>query len=486
MSQLLEDKYEIVVGLEVHAQLLTQTKAYSSDSYSYGAIPNSQTSPISLAHPGTLPRPNNEALKMALMMGMACESTIHKKTYFARKNYFYPDLPKGYQITQFTRPIATGGFIQIKPEKGEPKKIGLDKIIMEEDSGKSIHDLDPFATLIDLNRAGVPLIEIVSCPDIRQPEEAYQYLHEVRRTLRYLGICDGNMEEGSMRCDANISVRLKGTDVLNTRVEVKNINSMRNVARAIAFEGKRQMKVVEEGGIVTPDTRGFDAAKGETYEMRSKEMANDYRYFPDPDIPPFELNEEYISEVRAQMPELPEALYNRFINEYGLSEYDAGVIVNDKDSMEFFLELTSKTKSYKAAANWLNGPIRNYLNETAGQFSDFPISHEQLADIIAEVEKNTLSFAAAANKLFPELLQRGRHQNVSTLIEELNLAQVADTDYLAKLVDDALQKNPDKVEEYKKGKKGLLGMFMADVMKQSQGKADPKLASTMLRERLEG
>ena len=479
------DKYETVVGLEVHAQLSTNSKAFSSDPYTYGSSPNTQVSPINLAHPGTLPKPNLAARAMAIKMGLACNGKIHPWTHFARKNYFYADLPKGYQITQFTTPISTEGYIAIKDMDGNEKHIRLDKIIMEEDSGKSIHDLDPFASLIDLNRAGVPLIEIVSQPDIRFPEEAYAYLTEVRQMVRYLGICDGNMEEGSLRCDANVSVRLKGETKYNTRVEIKNINSIRNVQRAIAFEAKRQIELIEDGGKVTQDTRGFDAAKGETYGMRSKELANDYRYFPEPDIPPIVITDEYLESVKQMMPELPKALRERFVKQLGLSEYDAGVITAEKEMAEYYLKLIDLTSNYKAAANWMSGPVRSYLNENALELHDFPLKAEQIAALLSMVEENKISFSVASQKVFPEMINRKGNANVNELVQEMNLIQVGDDDFLLTFIKEALAKYPEKVQEYKAGKTGVLGLFMGEVMKKSQGKADPKKTNQLLMQELE-
>ena len=479
------EKYEIVVGLEVHTQLMTQTKQFSSDPYTYGSSPNTQVSPQNLAHPGTLPKPNIEGLKLALKMGIACNCDIHERTHFARKSYFYADLPKGYQITQFTSPLCTGGYIAIKDEEGKEKRITLDKIIMEEDSGKSIHDLDPFASLIDLNRAGVPLIEIVSNPDIRLPEEAGQYLTEIRQIVRYLDICDGNMEEGSMRCDANVSVRLKGSSVLNTRCEIKNLNSIRNVQRAIAAEAKRQMELIESGGTVTNDTRGFDAAKGETFGMRSKELANDYRYFPEPDIPPIVVTQNEIAGIKSQMPELPKALMQRLINDYGLSEYDAGVITSEKEYAVFYQEILGHTAHYKAAANWLNGPIRSWLNENAIELAKIPITSTQISELIQLTEGNKISFSVASQKVFPELVSKAYTGSVEALVRDMNLMQLDDDGFVRQLVSDALAMYPDKVEEYKGGKKGVLGLFMGEIMKKSQGKADPKKANMLLLEALE-
>jgi len=479
------DKYEAVIGLEVHAQLNTQTKAFCGDAYVYGAAPNTQVSPISLGHPGTLPKPNIEALKFALKMGLACNSKIHKRTHYSRKNYFYADLPKGYQITQYTNPICTEGAIIINTADGGTKSIRLDKIILEEDSGKSIHDLDPFSSLIDLNRAGVPLIEIVSEPDMHLPEEAYQYLTEIRKTVRYLGICDGNMEEGSLRCDANVSIRLKGTTAFNTKVEIKNLNSIRNVQRAIAHEIIRQTNMMEKGERVLGETRGFDPVKGETFAMRAKELVNDYRYFPEPDIPPVVVTEEDIQKVRALMPELPRALHHRFVNEFGLSDYDAAVIVAEKESADYYQELIKLTQNYKAAANWLNGPVRSFLNENAIGFDDFEIKADFIAEIIKLVDANKLSFSVASQKLFPELVKRKGATGIQDLVKELNLIQEDDDSIILTYIQEAIAAYPEKVLEYKAGKKGLLGLFMGEVMKKSGGKADPKKTNRLLAEELE-
>jgi aspartyl-tRNA(Asn)/glutamyl-tRNA(Gln) amidotransferase subunit B len=477
-------KYEIVVGLEVHAQLLTKSKAFSADPYEYGASPNTLVSPISLGHPGTLPKPNIEALRLAVRMGLACNSEIIERTHYARKNYFYPDLPKGYQVTQYTTPLCVGGYIMVKDAEGNDKKITLDKIIMEEDSGKSIHDLDPFASLIDLNRAGAPLIEIVSQPDIRTPEEASQYLTEVRQIVRYLDICDGNMEEGSLRCDANVSIRPKGSSVLNTRVEIKNLNSIRNVSRAIAYEFRRQVELVENGGTVTTDTRGFDPVKGVTFGMRSKELANDYRYFPEPDIPPIVVHPADVDKVKAAMPELPSKMRSRLVNDYKLSEYDADVITAEKETALYYLQMINHTQHYKAAANWLLGPVRSYLNENAVEIANFPVPVQRLAQLIGLVESGKISFSAASQKAFPALVARG-DSDVEKLISELNLVQTQDDDVIRKLVQEAVAMYPEKVAEYKSGKKGLIGLFMGEVMKRSEGKADPKAATKLLQEELE-
>jgi aspartyl-tRNA(Asn)/glutamyl-tRNA(Gln) amidotransferase subunit B len=477
--------WEGVIGLEVHAQLKTQSKQFCPDPYQYGSSPNTQVGPISLAHPGALPMPNKEAIKLAVKMGIACGSTIHHKTWFARKNYFYADLPKGYQITQFVTPICTLGEIKINTEIGGAKSITLDKIIIEEDSGKSIHDIDPFYSLIDLNRAGVPLIEIVSNPDIRHPEEANAYLTEIRKIVRYLDICDGNMEEGSLRCDANVSVRLKGTTGYNQRVEIKNLNSIRNVQRAITYEIKRQIEVYSAGGRITMDTMGFDAMKGTTHVLRSKEQANDYRYFPEPDIPPFVLTDQFIHDIKADMPDMPEVLKQRLIAEHGLSDYDAAVIVSERESVEFYYKATEFTKNYKSITNWINGPIRGFLNENALSFDQLTITPKSISDLINQIEAGTINFSVASTKVFPELTINP-NESVGAIIERLNLSISNDDDQLLVWVKEAVAANPAKVAEYKSGKKGLIGMFMGDVMKRSNGKANPKTATDLLTKELEG
>ena len=399
----LRDKYELVVGLEVHAQLSTNTKAYCNDSTEYGASPNTQTSPITLGHPGTLPKSNSKVIEYAVKMGIACGSTIRERNEYSRKNYFYPDLPKGYQITQDTTPICNGGVINVKDANGDTKAINITRIHMEEDAGKSIHDLDPFNSLVDLNRAGVALIEIVSEPDIRTSDEAYQYLAEVRKLVRYLDICDGNLEEGSLRCDANISVMLKGSKTFGNRAEVKNMNSLRNVKRAIEHEMNRQIEILENGGVVEQQTRSFNANTGTTSLMRSKEDANDYRYFPEPDLQPVLVTEEYIETIKKSLPPLPKELFRKFTNEYGLSEYDTNVIIEEKDVALYFNELCQYTKNYKAAANFVNGSVKSYLNENAIEMSQFSISTKRLAQLIQLVDEGKVSNSVATQKILANL-----------------------------------------------------------------------------------
>ena len=477
------DKYEAVIGLEVHAQLLTKTKAYSSDENIYGATPNTKTSVITLGHPGTLPKANKKVIEYAVKLGIAVGAKIRERNEYARKNYFYPDLPKGYQITQDKTPICNGGIIEIKDDNGNNKEIQITRIHMEEDAGKSIHDLDPFNTLIDLNRAGVPLVEIVSEPEIRSANEAYNYINQVRKLVRYLEICDGNMEEGSLRCDANISVRIKGAKEFGTKVEVKNMNSTRNVKRAIEFELKRQIELIENGEKVRHETRSFNAADSSTISMRHKEEANDYRYFPEPDLQPVIVTEDYIEKVKATLPPLPKELFQKFTKDFGLSEYDANILVEEKGIALYFNTLCSYTKNYKAAANFVNGSVKSYLNETATDIADFTISPEQLAGLIALVDTGKVSNTVATSKVFLAMLESD--WSAEEIATKNNWIQESDSDALSEFIQQAIAKYPEKVEEYKKGKKGLIGLFMGEVMKLSKGKADPKLCNQMLRELLD-
>ncbi len=476
------DKYQIVIGLEVHAQLSTASKMYTTDSAAFGAMPNTNISPLTLGHPGTLPYVNKEAINSAIKMGLATDCTITEYNGFARKNYFYADLPKGYQITQDTTPICTKGHIDIEVE-GEEKRIGITRIHLEEDAGKSTHDLDPYNSLIDLNRAGVPLIEIVSEPDLRSPEEAYAYLTEVRKLLRYLEICDGNMEEGSMRCDANISVNLIGTDKFGERCEVKNMNSMRNVMRAIEFEAKRQIDLIENGGTVEQETRSFNAVDASTFTLRSKENAHDYRYFPEPDLPPFVVSKEKIEAIQAAMPKLSKELYKEFTQDLGLSAYDATIIAEDKYFAQYFLKIVSEGAQAKAAANWMIGPVKSYLNDQAIEIGEFPLRPAQINEIIKLIEDGKLNFASASQKLYPVLLEQ-KDTDILKLAESLNIFQNSDTGEIERIVDEVLAENPDKVEAYKNGKTGLMGMFMGQVMRKSGGKADPKIATNILSKKL--
>lgn len=483
MDKAILDQYQLVVGLEVHAQLLTKTKAFSSDINEYGSLPNSNTSAISLGHPGTLPVLNERSVEYAIRLGLAVNANIREHNEFARKNYFYADLPKGYQITQDTTPICNGGHITIKTDAGE-KKVGLTRIHMEEDSGKSIHDLSPFDTMIDLNRAGVPLLEIVSEPDMRSGDEAYAYLTEVRKLVRYLEICDGNMEEGSLRCDANVSVMKKGSDTFGTRVEVKNLNSIRNVKRAIDYEFQRHVEMIEAGEPIQKSTLTFDAVTGKTSIMRTKEEADDYRYFPEPDLPPLTVTQEDIERVRTELPPLPHELFDKYVNELKLSDYDAAVLTDDKHMALYFEELIIHTQHFKSAANWLMGEVKAHLNERATDIKRFVIQPKQLAAIVDMVEEGKLGRTLAAQQVFPLMLEHP-NESVQSICEQHNLIQVMDQGELEQWVAAAIEKFPAKVEEYRGGKKGILGLFMGEVMRMSGGKADPKLTNELIRKALE-
>ena len=476
------DKYETIIGLEVHAQLSTESKAYSSDSTEFGVLPNTNVSPISLGHPGTLPMTNKKVIEYAVRLGLACKCTIREWNEYARKNYFYADLPKGYQITQDKTPVCTGGYITIKQEDGSEKNINITRIHMEEDAGKSIHDIDPFDTLIDLNRAGVPLLEIVSEPEIRSGEEAYKYLTEIRKLVRYLDICDGNMEEGSLRCDANVSVRLKGTTVFGKRTEIKNMNSIRNVQRAIEFEAKRQIEAIEKGEEISQDTRSFNAVTGETFVLRSKEMANDYRYFPEPDLQPVVVSQEYIAKVKSTLPPLPNELFKKY-QSLGLSGYDAGVLTESKEIALYFEGIIAKTRNIKSAANWLTVQIKSYLNENALHISDFKISPERVAQLVDFIDSGKVSHTIAVQKIFPKMMEE-QNKTPLQIAEENNWIQESDTDALVEFVKQAIAKYPEKVVEYNNGKINLLGLFMGEVMKLSKGKADPKVATEIVKKML--
>jgi aspartyl-tRNA(Asn)/glutamyl-tRNA(Gln) amidotransferase subunit B len=483
MNEEIRNKYEAVIGLEVHAQMLTKTKAYSNDINEYGAHPNTNVSVITLGHPGTLPVMNKKTVEFAIKLGLACGCEIARDQYFARKNYFYPDLPKGYQITQDKTPICTGGGITIRKEDGSEKVIKLTRIHMEEDAGKSIHDVDVYDTLVDLNRAGTPLLEIVSEPDIRSSQEAYNYLTEVRKLVRYLDICDGNMEEGSLRCDANISVRLIGAEKFGTKVEVKNMNSIRNVQRAIEFEINRQIEAIENGETLTQETRAFDALKGITISMRTKEAANDYRYFPEPDLQPLFVDQKQIDAIQSEMPALPRDLFLKYTKEYGLSEYDAYNLTDNKGIALYYEELIQLTKNYKAAANWMMGDVKSYLNEFGVEIEEFPLKPTIIASLIQLIDEGKVSTSIASQRIFPEMLNS--NETPLQIAERLNLIQDSNEDTLKGFILQVFEENQNEVERYRAGEKQLTGFFMGKLMKVSQGKADPKIANSLLRQMLE-
>lgn len=475
-------KYEAVIGLEVHAQLATHSKLFCGDSITFGAAPNTHVSPITLGHPGTLPKTNRTAVEYAIRIGLACHCEIERYNYFARKNYFYPDLPKGYQVSQHTTPICKGGYVTIKTADGT-KNIALNRIHMEEDAGKSIHDIDDDYTCVDYNRAGTALVEIVTEPVLQSADEAYQYITELRRLVRWTGVCDGNMEEGSLRCDANVSIRLKGETKLGTKVEVKNLNSMRNVKKAIEYEIERMIELVEGGGKVTQQTRSFDASNDTTFAIRDKEEANDYRYFAEPDLAPFHLTEEFIQGIQDKLPALPQQLLQTYRQQYGLTEYDAEQLCLEKSIADYFNAVALHTSNYKAAANWINGPIKQYLNSEKLGIEELTLTPVQLAGIIKLVEDGKVNFSVASAKLLPALLADSS-KTAEAVATELNLLQVSDSGELQSWVDEVIARMPDKVAEYKKGKKGLIGLFVGEVKKASKGKADPKVVTALLEEKL--
>ncbi|MCC5917883.1 MAG: Asp-tRNA(Asn)/Glu-tRNA(Gln) amidotransferase subunit GatB [Cryomorphaceae bacterium] len=475
----IKEKYEAIIGLEIHVQLKTKTKAYSSDGVSFGGKPNTHVSPISLGHPGTLPFLNRETINSAIKLGLACGCEIRYENQFARKNYFYADLPKGYQITQDKTPICNGGSVLIKDNEGNDKTIRLTRIHMEEDSGKSIHDLDPDYSLIDLNRAGTPLLEIVSEADFRNGVEAYNYLNEMRKLVRYLDISDGNMEEGSLRCDVNVSIRPWGREEFGTKVEVKNLNSFRHVQKAIDFEIQRQYDLIEGGEIVIQQTRSFDPVKGETFLLRVKEDAQEYRYFPEPDLPPVYVDDAHKEKIRTQLPELPKSRLDRYMNELQLSEYDSRILTETKEVAEYFDKLYAKAPSAKSAANFILGYLKAYLNENALEVTDFPISPETAAEVLLMIEQGKISHTIANQKLLPELL-KNPEGNPGEIAEKNNWIQLGDEGQLMEWAKAALEAYPEKVEEFRGGKKGLMGLFMGEVMKASRGKADPKKTSALL------
>ena len=475
------EKYEAVIGLEIHAQLATNSKLFCGDAASFGAAPNTHISPITMGHPGTLPKTNTKAIEYAIKMGLACGCRIERDNYFARKNYFYPDLPKGYQISQHTTPICVGGSVCIKSIEGE-KIVQLNRIHLEEDAGKSIHDISDTDTLIDLNRAGTPLIEMVTEPCIHSAEDAFLFVTEVRRLVRWIGVCDGNMEEGSLRCDANISIRIKGDTKLGTRVEVKNLNSIRNIKKAIEYEIERLIEITETGGTIIQQTRSFDASNDTTFSIRDKEDANDYRYFPDPDLAPFHLTEEYIKNIQSTLPALPNELKKTWKQLYGLSDYDVEQLCEHKEEADFYIAWTKQTPHFKAAANWILGPIRAYLNEAKIGYEALHNYIPSLTELLDLVESGQLNFSVASGKVFKGIM--ANPQSPLKFAEENNLLQSNSEDEMSIWVEQVIAQNPDKVEAYKKGKKGLIGLFVGEVKKISKGKADPKTTTQILEQKL--
>lgn len=478
MSEDLTIKYEAVIGLEVHAQLQTRSKLFAGDAVAFGADPNTHVSPITLGHPGTLPRMNKIAIEHAISMGLVCHCTIEKHNYFARKNYFYPDLPKGYQISQHTTPICSGGFVRINTSTAQ-RDIQLTRIHMEEDAGKSIHDQHDGLTVLDYNRAGVPLIEIVTDPVLHSAEEASAYLTQVRKLVRWIGICDGNMEEGSLRCDANISVRPRGSQLLGTRVEVKNLNSIRHLRHAIDIEINRLSVMCEKGETIVQETRSYDADRGITFSIRTKEDADDYRYFPEPDLAPFEFTDEFIDSIRNALPSLPDERAIQYVEAYGLTNYDAEQLTENKALSDLFEKIAASTPHKKNLANFLIGPLRAHLNLVNGSWNDIAISSENWHQLLDLVAGGKLGFSVAAQKLLPIMLE-DINASPLALAAAMNLLQDAGDDAIGTWVQQVLDSMPDKVEEYTKGKKGLMGLFVGEVKKISKGKADSKITTDLL------
>lgn len=474
----LSSKYETVIGLEVHAQLKTKTKLFAGDSADFGASPNTHVSPITLGHPGTLPKMNKKAIAYAIKMGLVCNCTIAKHNYFARKNYFYPDLPKGYQISQHTTPICSGGHVGITTAAGK-RNIKLTRIHLEEDAGKSIHDQSDVVTYLDYNRAGVPLIEIVTEPDLHNAEEASAYLTQIRKLVRWIGICDGNMEEGSLRCDANVSIRLRGQQQLGTRVEVKNLNSIKHLRHAIEIEVERLTNILEQGGTVLQETRSYDADRGITFSIRTKEDAEDYRYFPEPDLAPFDFTDEFVEQVRASLPSMPDQRMHEYLDQFGLTPYDAQQLTEEKTLSDLFDEIASATSHKKQLANFLLGPVRAHLNASALDWDAVSITKDNWDKLLTLVADGKISFSVAAQRILTVLLDNASADPLA-VAKELNLMQDAGEDEVSLWVRQVLESMPDKVAEFKKGKKGLIGLFVGEVKKISKGKADPKLTTDLL------
>jgi aspartyl-tRNA(Asn)/glutamyl-tRNA(Gln) amidotransferase subunit B len=476
----MDKKYEGVIGLEVHAQLLTNSKIFCNCSTKFGNAPNTNICPICLGHPGVLPVLNKKVVEYAVLMGLATNCTINERSIFARKNYFYPDLPKGFQTSQYEEPACEHGFIEIALPDGARKKLGITRIHMEEDAGKSIHD-SGLSTSVDLNRCGVPLIEIVSDPDMRSSNEAYLYLTKIKQILQYLGICDGNMEEGSLRCDANISVRLKGENKLGTKTEVKNMNSFRNVERAINYEINRQMEILEEGGRIIQETLLWDADKNKAYSMRSKEEAHDYRYFPEPDLFPILVDQKWKDEITTLLPELPSIRKGRFINTFKLPEYDAEILTQTRDIADYYEKVAALTDDYKSASNWVMGDVLRVINEKKIDIKNFSISADNLAELINIINDNTIS-GKIAKEIFPEMVDENKKP--LEIVKAKNLIQITDTKSIGILIDRVLSNFPSEVEEFLNGKEKVFGFFIGKIMQETKGKANPKIVNEILREKI--
>ena len=476
-------EWEVVIGLEIHAQLATKTKIFSAAATEFGAAPNTQACAIDLGMPGVLPVLNKEVVEMAVKFGLGADAEITRKSVFARKNYFYPDLPKGYQISQYELPVVGKGHVDIQLDDGATKRINITRAHLEEDAGKSLHEDFHGLTGVDLNRAGTPLLEIVSEPDMRSAKEAVAYLKTIHSLVRYLEICDGNMQEGSFRCDANVSVRPKGETKYGTRTELKNINSFRFVERAINYEIERQINVIESGGKITQETRLFDPNKNETRSMRSKEEANDYRYFPDPDLLPLVITDEFIEKVRQTLPELPQQKRQRFIDQYGLSAYDAGILVSSRNQATFYENVVKESGNQpKLAANWIISELLGALNKAGLEIDASPISSAQLGKLITRIADDTIS-GKIAKTIFEALWNQ--EGDVDEIIDKRGLKQVSDSGAIEKLIDEIIAANPDQVTDYRAGKEKLFGFFVGQAMKASGGKLNPGQLNELLKKKLQ-
>jgi len=477
-------KYEAVIGLEVHAQMLTDTKIFCGCSTKFGSEPNTQTCPVCIGMPGVLPVLNKKTLEFTIKTGLAMNCNIPPYSRFARKNYFYPDLPKGYQISQYELPICEHGYVEIVVN-GETKKIGITRIHMEEDAGKNIHESASGGggnySFVDLNRAGVPLMEIVSEPDIRSPEEAVEYMKKLRTILRYLGVCDGNMEQGSLRCDANVSVRLAGQKEFGVKTEVKNLNSFKFVGKALDYEIRRQIKMLEDGGKVVQETRLWDSERGITESMRTKEEAHDYRYFPEPDLVPIIVDQRWLDERRASLPELPDIKRKRFVSEYGLPEHDADLLVSEKALADWFEEAIKLGGQSKNVSNWIKGELMRLLNEENKSIEECSLKPKQLIDMLKLIDNGTIS-GKIAKTVFEEMYKTGK--DAEEIVKEKGLVQISDTGEIEKAVDDVIAKHPKEFERFRAGEEKLIGFFVGQVMKMTRGKANPQMINELLKKKL--
>ena len=470
--------WNLVIGIEIHAQVNSKSKLFSSSPTDFGSKPNSQVSLIDAAMPGMLPVINKFCIEQAVKSGIGLNAKINKKSIFDRKNYFYQDLPQGYQISQYKDPIVGEGFVEIETENGQ-KKIGVERLHLEQDAGKSLHDQDPNFTFVDLNRSGIALMEIVSKPDMSSPEEAVEYVRKVRSILRYLGTCDGNMEQGSLRADVNVSVNKPGNE-LGTRCEIKNLNSFKFIHAAIVYEAKRQIKLIEQGDSVNQETRLFNTQSGETRSMRSKEDAHDYRYFPDPDLLPLTLDDDWIKGLQDSIPELPDQIKERFINEYSLSSYDANIIVSDKATSEYFEDVV-KNRNPKLVTTWVTGELFSILNKKNLIIEDSPINSKQLGELVDNIENGKIS-NRQAKEVLEEMCESGK--GALEIIDEKGLSQISDENEIESLVDNVLNSNPENVKKYKNGKDKLFGFFVGEAMKLSKGKANPKIVNDLIKKKL--